>query len=252
MNDSSPARLQFARKRAAGRLEGVAWVDADLEPERTDWTVSERGFHSRSVVGLLPTAIQESARAAHARGLPTLVQGVQLLLADTDWMVESRSMLWSPDSPEPRLLVSLLEHYGVEAMLHRNDPMRLQRLAARLKPWLERRGGGGAREFCGRWYPHLASFNPLSTNSPVRRSVGRTIWSTKSLLVGTPDGGQHGALHRSIRIFASRMVLFASSLVRAYRCASGPKIYWLTGPQESRSIGDCFASCPSGAAIASP
>ncbi|MBO85739.1 MAG: hypothetical protein CL927_10295 [Deltaproteobacteria bacterium] len=143
MNDSSPARLQFARKRAAGRLEGVAWVDADLEPERTDWTVSERGFHSRSVVGLLPTAIQESARAAHARGLPTLVQGVQLLLADTDWMVESRSMLWSPDSPEPRLLVSLLEHYGVEAMLHRNDPMRLQRLAARLKPWLERRGGGG-------------------------------------------------------------------------------------------------------------
>ena len=140
MSDTRPARLQFARQRAGGTLTGVSWIDADLKPDRSDWTVSERGFHSRSVVGMLPTAIQESARAAHAQGLPTLVEGIQLLLADTDWMVESRSMLWSPDSPEPRLLVPILEHFGVEAMLHRNDPTRLQRLAARLKPWLARRG----------------------------------------------------------------------------------------------------------------
>jgi hypothetical protein len=140
MSDALPARLEFARRRAAGRLAGVDWIDGDLDPERPDWSHSERGFHSRSVVGMLPLAIQESARAAHARGEPTLVEGMQLLMAETDWLVESRSMLWSADSPEPRLLVSLVEHLGLDATLHRYDPTRLQRLVARLKPWLARRG----------------------------------------------------------------------------------------------------------------
>jgi len=140
MTDSVPARLEFARQRAAGRLAGVQWIDGDLDPARPDWSQSERGFHSRSVVGMLPLAIQESARAAHSRGEPTLVEGMQLLMAETDWLVESRSMLWSADSPEPRLLVSLVEHLGLDATLHRYDPTRLQRLVARLKPWLARRG----------------------------------------------------------------------------------------------------------------
>jgi hypothetical protein len=140
MMEVNSSRLAFARGRAAGKLTGVDWVDADLDPRRPDWSDSERGFHSRSVVGMLPMAIQESARAAHARGEPTLVEGLQIVLAETDWMVESRSMLWSADSPEPRLLVSLVEHVGLEAALHRHDPTRLQRLVARLKPWLARRG----------------------------------------------------------------------------------------------------------------
>lgn len=140
MSDTRSARLEWARRRAAGELEGVGWVDTRLQVGTPDFTQSEAGFHARSFLSVLPAAMREAVEATRARGEPTLVEGLQLLMADAEWLVESRALLWAADSPEPQLLGPLVESFGLGADLHHHAPDRLQRLVARLRPWNARRG----------------------------------------------------------------------------------------------------------------
>jgi len=140
VTDPRAARLDWVRAHAADALTDLRWVDRSLAADTSSFTASDAGFHARSVTDTLPVVVQQAARAAHARGEPTLVEGLQLVMAESEWLVESRALLWSADSPVPRLLASLVESVGLDAELHRSDPTRLQRLVARLRPWNARRG----------------------------------------------------------------------------------------------------------------
>jgi hypothetical protein len=140
VSTSRDARLQWARQRAAGQLTELTWVDRRLAQDTEPFTHTDAGFHGQSVTSPIPEVVLAAARAAHRRGEPTLLEGLQLVMGEHEWLVESRAMLWSADSPEPRLLAALVESLGLDASLHRHDPTRLQRLVARLRPWNARRG----------------------------------------------------------------------------------------------------------------
>lgn len=140
LEPDSGAALAWVRDRAAGQLDGLGWVDTSLDSPASEFSASEAGFRALSSAATLPPAVRAAAQAAQARGEPTLVEGIQLITSEAAWLVQTRALLFAPDSPEPRLLASLVESLGLDHHLHRHDPTRLQRLVARLRPWQARRG----------------------------------------------------------------------------------------------------------------
>lgn len=137
--------LEWSHRAAAGELEALSWVDTRLDPRLAPMRqVAKPGkptrFRARQHLEHLPTPLVEAATDAQSKGRTTAWEGLQLLFAGLEWLVEGRRYLWAPFSPVPRLLATLVETYGVEPAIHRNDPERLSRLAALLPVWHPFRG----------------------------------------------------------------------------------------------------------------
>ena len=88
-----------------------------------------------------------AARHAQQQGEPTVLEGLLLLFAKMEWLIATRRYYWSPMSPVPRLLASLVEAMGIDNEIHRNRSDVLARLVARLPTWNPSRGTvQGAKE----------------------------------------------------------------------------------------------------------
>jgi hypothetical protein len=139
------AAVEWARRSAAGELDGLAWADGAVAGPDASFAITvgedgeERFFHV-ALASLLPPAMAEAAAAASEAGRPTALEALQLLLARPQWLVRTRRLWWTPRSPAPGLLAPLVEAYGIPAEVHRDDPARLARIAARVARWWARRG----------------------------------------------------------------------------------------------------------------
>lgn len=134
------ATLEWAHRAAAGELKGLEWAGGDLRRTRPDWTNEGDEFHATSMAKFAPETIAQAVEAAQQRGEPTALEGLQLVFARVLWMARTRHLYWTPDTPIPRLLASLVEAHGVGRDVHRDDPENLVRITARLPTWRRRRG----------------------------------------------------------------------------------------------------------------
>jgi len=139
------AALEWIRRSAAGDLSGMGWVSLDLDPAATPFSVipdEGEGERFRHVPygAFLPPPMVEAAQEAREEGLATALEALLLLFARPEWLIHTRDRMWTPLSPTPELLARLAESYGVSAELHRGDPDKLARLAARLPSWHPHRG----------------------------------------------------------------------------------------------------------------
>jgi hypothetical protein len=131
---------------ASGRLRGFGWVDRTIlgqtRPfEEVNGEHGEQLFRHVPYAFFLPTTLSRSAMEAQKRGEPTVVEAYLMLFAWVEWLILSRPLLWAPTTPTPSLLSVLVESFGIGPEIHRNDPERLSRLAARLPTWYAHRGG---------------------------------------------------------------------------------------------------------------
>ncbi|MCB9765014.1 MAG: hypothetical protein H6739_34895 [Alphaproteobacteria bacterium] len=139
------AVLEWAQRSAAGELSDLDWVETDLKPRRAPFEMVPDGdgpprFRHMPYSRFLPEAMTEAMVDAQARGEVSAMEAVMMLTARPEWLILARPLLWSPLSPEPRLLAWLVERWGIEASMHRADPKRLSRIAARLPRWRPQRG----------------------------------------------------------------------------------------------------------------
>lgn len=133
--------LAFAHASAAGALRGVDWVAPRFDGEGYGDETALSGEPRFSGPPMsLPPPMREAAEDAQAAGQATLAEALSLLIAGPAWLIESRRTLWTPLSAVPALLARLVETYGIGAEVHRRDPERLARLAARVAAWYPHRG----------------------------------------------------------------------------------------------------------------
>lgn len=136
--------LEWSHRAAAGELERLTWVDTRLDERLTEMThatvASEQRFRHVRYLRHQPPVVAEAAEKARRSGRVSAWEGMQLLFAQVEWTIRGRRYLWSPFSPVPKLLASLVEAYGVEAGIHRYERDRLARLTALLPVWHPYRG----------------------------------------------------------------------------------------------------------------
>ncbi len=138
------ADLEWAHRQAAGTLERLDWVDSNLDPNIPPFTqVAEgdrRRFSHLPYAVFLPTIMTNAAIQAQRDGQAPMQEALVLLFARMEWMIANRGRMWSPLSPLPKMLATLVEAFGVDQDLHREDPEILARLAAQLPMWHPWRG----------------------------------------------------------------------------------------------------------------
>lgn len=136
--------LEWSHRSAAGGTEDLQWVDARIDPDRRPFLQEElpdgRKFSHIPYPLFMPPVMSQAAANAQAQGQATMAEGLLLLYARAEWLIHSRRWLWSPLSPVPRLLAYMVEAFGIEKELHRNDPEVLSRLAGMLPTWHPSRG----------------------------------------------------------------------------------------------------------------
>ena len=133
------------RSPASGRLRGLGWVDSTISRRERPFQMipaeDGTGRYRHIPYGFfLPSVLTNAAISAQKRGEPTVLEGYLLLFAWVEWLIASRYLLWSPTTPKPDLLAVLVEAFGIGPELHRENPERLMRLAARLPSWYPSRG----------------------------------------------------------------------------------------------------------------
>ncbi len=143
--DIRSADREWAQASAAGALEGLEWVDASADPDAEPHSTSVdadgvRRFRHLPYAAFLPGPMAEAMAQAEVDGDISAMEAVQMLFAQPEWLLLTRPLLWSPLSPKPRLLAWLVERWGIEPALHRDDPARLARIVARLPRWEPQRG----------------------------------------------------------------------------------------------------------------
>ena len=169
------AALEWATAAANGDLEGLDWVDANLDPFLESFQVEQKEdgkkYRHRPLGYFLPTIMARMAHASQKNGDPTILEALIYLYAKVEWLSATRKYFWSPSSPEPKLLPLLAEVYGVGQELHRNDPRALSRLIARVPSW--HKGSGTAEkakelytQIIGRSLPIQARQSVDSTELP--------------------------------------------------------------------------------------
>lgn len=147
--------LEWSSRSAAGELQQLSWVDTTLRSESVELAQVELGggktaFTSGGYLSRLPGPVLEAAQELQASGRVGGWEVLSLIFSRMEWMVASRRYLWSPSSPVPRLLGTLVQTFGVEANCHQYDPERLARLTALLPSWHPHRGTvARAREVLG-------------------------------------------------------------------------------------------------------
>ena len=137
--------LEWARRSAAGELDHLDWVEAELAPTSKPFSQQEDGEGSRSFrhlpyTAFLPPPVAEAAQYARGRGQATMHEALQLVFARLEWLLAARRYLWAPVSSDPLLLAQLAEAFGVGQEIHRHRPDVLARLAALLPTWHPARG----------------------------------------------------------------------------------------------------------------
>lgn len=141
---STVAPLQWAVDSAQGKVDGLKWVDTEILPHHRSFSMrdekGERRYRHRPYGAYLPKTMTKSAQYAQQQGEPTVLEGLLLLFAKMEWLVTTRRYYWSPMSPVPKLLASLVEAMGIDNEIHRNRPDVLARLTARLPTWNPSRG----------------------------------------------------------------------------------------------------------------
>jgi len=137
--------LEWAHRANARDLSGLDWVDTRIDagkPSYRQVPISARktAFRGTAVGSSLPPpvvrAIHESRKAGGVSGWEVVL----LIFARLEWLVEARRYLWSPYSPEPKLLATLVETFGVSQEVHQRDGEVLSRLTALLPVWYPHRG----------------------------------------------------------------------------------------------------------------
>ena len=140
------APLQWAVDSAQGKTKGLDWVDTQIIPRHRSFTMNaddktgDRQYRHRPYAAYLPKTMMMAARHAQQQGEPTVLEGLLLLFAKMEWLVATRRYYWSPMSPVPKLLASLVEAMGIDNEIHQNRSDVLARLAARLPTWNPSRG----------------------------------------------------------------------------------------------------------------
>ena len=136
--------LEWSHRSAAGGADDLEWVDSRIDPNRRPFLQEEtpdgRRFSHIPYPLFMPPVMAQSAANAQASGQATMAEGLLLLYARAEWLVHSRNWMWSPLSPVPRLLAYMVEAFGIEQELHRDDPEVLSRLAGMLPTWHPSRG----------------------------------------------------------------------------------------------------------------
>lgn len=142
--------LAWSREQAHGEPRGLGWVDLTLREDGRpflpvkDEATGEVRFRHAPYGLFLPPPMLQAAQEAAERGEATALHGVILSFAKPEWIVASRHLLWTPLSPVPRLLSPLVEAFGIDRLLHRDDPSRLVRLLAHLPRFHPHRGDPNA------------------------------------------------------------------------------------------------------------
>ena len=136
--------LEWSSEAASGELEKLDWVDSTIDATSKPFAVvkTEDGwkYRHRPYAYFLPRSMAMAASHAQKNGEPTVMEGILLLFARTEWLIASRPYFWSPLSPLSELLGILAEAFGVGAEIHENDREVLSRLVARLPTWYPHRG----------------------------------------------------------------------------------------------------------------
>ena len=138
------AALEWAADAASDGLERLNWVDATIDPEAEPFQVTTtkegRKYRHRPYAFFLPRVMANAAMSAQQRNEPTVLEALQYVFANMEWLVAARGYYWSPLSPIPKLLAILTEAFGIGPEIHRNDREVLSRLVARLPSWYPRSG----------------------------------------------------------------------------------------------------------------
>lgn len=133
------AALEWSTDAANGSLEGLDWVDANVDPDlegfQFEHTKDGKKYRHRPLGYFLPTIMSRLALQSQKNGDPTVLEALMYLYARVEWLSATRKYFWSPSSPVPQLLSLLAEVYGIGQELHRNDPHALSRLVARVPSW---------------------------------------------------------------------------------------------------------------------
>ena len=141
---NSVAPLQWACDSAQGKTESLDWVDSRIEGFHRSFSVTEsrgrRQYRHRPYGAYMPRTMRMAAQYAQENGEPTVLEGLLLLFAKMEWLIATRRYYWSPMSPVPQLLVTLVESMGIDNEIHQNRPDVLARLVARLPTWNPTRG----------------------------------------------------------------------------------------------------------------
>lgn len=137
--------LEWCHRTAAGELPALDWVDTTVEvhPETFRAVEADDGavrFQHVPYAGFQPPSMLEAQQAAQARGVPTLQEALLLLFARPEWHLAARDRAWTSLTAVPPVLRRLVEAYGIERALHRDNPEALARLVALLAVWFPARG----------------------------------------------------------------------------------------------------------------
>lgn len=137
--------FEWAHREAADALQGLDWVDATIAPRARPFRQGEeeegeRRFRHMPYSAFLPAPMVEASQHAQSKGRATGLEAMQLMFARLEWLISTRDLIWSPVSPRPRILGSLVEAFGVDPELHVGNQEYLARLTALLPGWHPRRG----------------------------------------------------------------------------------------------------------------
>ena len=115
------AQLDWSLLSSTDQLNDLKWVDSHIQFSHQPFIEKDHLFAHRPYGYFLPPAMVEAAQKAQAYGEPTVLEGLLLLNAKVEWLIETRKYLWSPLSPVPKLLDSLADAFGISCELHQNE-----------------------------------------------------------------------------------------------------------------------------------
>lgn len=190
--------LEWCHRTAAGAHPDLEWADGTVEVHAETYRTVEGEdgavrFQHVPYAGFQPPSMLEAQQVAQARGVATLQEALLLLFARPEWHLAARDRVWTSLTAAPPVLRRLVEAYGIERALHRDDPEALARLVALLAVWFPSRG------------THAAATRVLDAAAVAAPGELRTL---------AADGPQPPALEREV--FVCRATAFWEA-----RCPDG-------------------------------
>lgn len=135
------AQLDWALLSNESKTNDLSWIDGTIKKSHRPFISQNDKYSHRPYGYFLPTAMVDAAIVAQSYQEPTVLEGLLLINAKVEWLIETRKYLWTPMSPVPKLLTVLADAFGIGPELHNNKPDVLSRLAAVLPKWYPHRGG---------------------------------------------------------------------------------------------------------------
>ena len=136
--------LEWSVRSNQGRLHRLRWVDSRVDDNLPAFRIvreaDDGAFRHIPYLAFQPKYIADEARIAQSRGQVTAWEGLILIFAWVEWFIAARGLFFAPYGPLPKLLIPLVERFGIERILHRSKPERLARLTALMRTWHAARG----------------------------------------------------------------------------------------------------------------